>query len=256
MMNRLEIDSSADKPHSGEAHESRTFSGRHQECTNKFADEVNNIRGTSASSRDNKFDHQDVRKQEHPADMQLPKLSISGHMHGAEHLHGAGHHHVSEHIHSAGHQHAFEHIHGSGHKHGTEHIHGAGHQQEHSALDGGPAAPSHTGFAENLLHKIGAPVTKANLTFLDAWQRAEGGSADNPFNTTEHARGAHRFNSAGVQRYDSIATGIEATVKTLENGLYNGVLRALHIGTNAHAAADAVSRTPWGTGLGISRVLR
>jgi hypothetical protein len=33
-----------------------------------------------------------------------------------------------------------------------------------------------------LLSRLGAPQTKANME-LDAWQRAEGGSSDNPFNT-------------------------------------------------------------------------
>jgi hypothetical protein len=283
-------ESNAIKPLRGEEHsEFKQFSGRHQECTNAFASEINSIREKSAVP--GRSDHPDLHQRGQAEEKHLPNLSITpspehahsgepgglDHLHhsantrgtetlniahhsrGADHLHGSTHLHSSEHLHLSTHLHGSEHLHGSTHLQGSEHLRGSHHphgEGHGSALHGGPAAPSRTGFGENLLHRIGAPVTKANLTFLDAWQRAEGGSADNPFNTTQHARGSHRYNSADVQRYPSIATGIEATVRTLENGLYNGVLRALHLGTNPHAAADAVSRTPWGTGLGISRLLR
>jgi hypothetical protein len=126
---------------------------------------------------------------------------------------------------------------------------------EGKPVDTTEASPSKSGFSEKLLNKLGMPVTKSNLAFLDAWQKAEGGSADNPFNTTQNAPGAHRFNSVGVKRYPSVDVGVDATAKTLTNGHYNEILSALKNGDNAHTAAVAVSRTPWGTGRGVARLI-
>ncbi|MHB2020016.1 MAG: hypothetical protein ACYCW6_24015, partial [Candidatus Xenobia bacterium] len=110
------------------------------------------------------------------------------------------------------------------------------------------AVPSQNGFGAALLQKIGAPVTPDNLKFLDAWQKAEGGSADNPFNTTQNAPGATTFNSAGVKRYPSVQEGLNATAQTLTNGMYNNIVGALKQGNNAHGAAVALANSPWGTG--------
>jgi hypothetical protein len=103
-------------------------------------------------------------------------------------------------------------------------------------------------FAAAVLHGIGAPVTAANLHALLAWQRAEGGSARfNPFNTTQPARGATNYNSIGVRNYTSYQQGLQATIATLKNGHYGGVLAALHQGRNPLAVAAAVGASPWGT---------
>lgn len=117
------------------------------------------------------------------------------------------------------------------------------------------AVPSKNGFAEALLRKIGAPVTPENLKFLDAWQKAEGGSADNPFNTTQDAPGATRFNSVGVKRYPSVEVGLDATVKTLTNGRYGPILAALRQGNSAQEAARALAASPWGTGGLVQKIL-
>lgn len=122
-------------------------------------------------------------------------------------------------------------------------------------IDTSESSPSKSGFGEKLLNKLGMPVTKSNLDFLDAWQKAEGGSADNPFNTTQNMPGARKFNSVGVKRYPSVDVGIDATAKTLTNGYYNEILSALKSGENAHKAAVAVSHTPWGTGGGVARIV-
>jgi hypothetical protein len=111
-------------------------------------------------------------------------------------------------------------------------------------------------FGVRLLRMLGMPVTGANIKFLDAWQRAEGGSADNPFNTTWDLPGATNFNSVGVKRYRSVADGLTATVNTLRNGLYDPILKALRNGDDPMAAAQAVASSPWGTGAGVEAVLR
>lgn len=108
------------------------------------------------------------------------------------------------------------------------------------------ASPSKSGFGQKLLEKLGLPATEKNLAFLDKWQKAEGGSPDNPFNTTQGAPGARNFNSVGVKRYPSIDIGVEATAKTLKNGHYNSILHALGR-EDANSAAAAVRQSPWGT---------
>lgn len=96
---------------------------------------------------------------------------------------------------------------------------------------------------------VGAPQTKANMELLDAWQRAEGGSSDNPFNTTLQT--SHSFalkgNTAGVQRYDSISAGLDATVATLRGSAYSNIVRALRRGDSAHLTALAIKGSSWGS---------
>lgn len=113
--------------------------------------------------------------------------------------------------------------------------------------------PEH--FGSRLLEMLKLPVTAENLRFLNAWQKAEGGSADNPFNTTQGAPGAVNFNSVGVKRYPTVEIGLKATAETLQNGNYQPILDALKKGDNAMVTAQAEARTPWGTGKGIESVL-
>lgn len=118
------------------------------------------------------------------------------------------------------------------------------------------ATPGVLNWQAQILHAVGAPVTPANLTFLNAWARAEGGSAsNNPFNTTQQAPGASSYNSVGVRNYTSPQQGIQATVQTLQNGRYGNILAALHQGTNARAAAAALANSPWGTGSLVEKIL-
>ncbi len=154
---------------------------------------------------------------------------------GAHHLHGHGYgHHAPHHLHDHG---AHKHL-----PHLSLEDH-SGHRRAHL----GDATPSANGFGLRLLEGLGAPVTAANLKFLDAWQRAEGGSPDNPFNTSQRERGARTFNSDGVKRYGSMEVGLHATIATLRNGLYGGVLHALYRGDSPHAAALALRNSPWGS---------
>jgi len=118
------------------------------------------------------------------------------------------------------------------------------------------AAPSVSNWQVQILRGIGAPVTPQNLTFLNAWTRAEGGGASyNPFNTTQPASGASNYNSVGVKNYATPQQGIQATVQTLNNGRYGNILAALKQGTNARAAASALAASPWGTGSLVERML-
>lgn len=99
------------------------------------------------------------------------------------------------------------------------------------------AGPIHneTDFAKALLDKLGYPATSANINSLVTWQKREGGNWNNsahynPLNTTTSETGATSMNSVGVKSYGSWDQGIEATIKTLENGRYGDILSALQSG--------------------------
>ena len=114
-------------------------------------------------------------------------------------------------------------------------------------------------WATDLLKKVGAPVTAANLAGITTWMRYEGGGGGaatgigknsanyNPLNTTQGAPGSTSMNSVGVQSYLSRDQGLDATVKTLQNGKYGGVLDALKQGNDTAGILSAVGASPWGT---------
>lgn len=118
------------------------------------------------------------------------------------------------------------------------------------------AAPTVPNWQTQVLHGVGAPVTPQNLLFVNAWARAEGGSAaNNPFNTTQTAPGATAYNSVGVRNYLTPQAGLQATISTLQNGRYGNILSALRSGTSARAAASALANSPWGTGSLVEKIL-
>lgn len=117
--------------------------------------------------------------------------------------------------------------------------------------DGNAYTPS--SWASALLSAGGWPQTACNLAAIEAWERAEGGNwensaAYNPLDTTEPAPGSWSMNSVGVRAYSSWQEGFQATLVTLENGNYPGILSALRAGDSAQSVADAVASSPWGTG--------
>ena len=108
-------------------------------------------------------------------------------------------------------------------------------------------------WAKALLQQLGMPLTEQNVAAVTAWELAEGGhwhnSAHyNPLDTTMPEPGATAMNSVGVKAYVSWAQGFQATIATLRNGYYGGILAALRAGDDAIAVADAVAASPWGTG--------
>ena len=111
-------------------------------------------------------------------------------------------------------------------------------------------------FYQAVLRGIGAPWNGATQRFVYAWRQAEGGSARyNPFNTTQRMTGSVAYNRVGVQSYPDAATGVAATVKTLLNGRYAGLVSALRAGASVSAMADALAASPWGTGGLAKKVL-
>ena len=116
-----------------------------------------------------------------------------------------------------------------------------------------------TSWATALLTRIGAPVTDQNVSAMTTWMKFEGGGGGkatglgknsamyNPLNTTQGAAGAKSMNSVGVKSYNSWDQGMEATVQTLMNGKYSGILSALQQGTSTAGVLSAVNASPWGT---------
>jgi murein DD-endopeptidase MepM/ murein hydrolase activator NlpD len=109
------------------------------------------------------------------------------------------------------------------------------------------------GFAVALLNALGAPVTSQNLLAIESWEVAEGGgfggiTAFNPLNTTLALPGSRTVTRVGVQAYTSAAQGFQATVDTLREGRYSGIVGALRAGNSARAVEQAVAASPWGTG--------
>jgi hypothetical protein len=105
----------------------------------------------------------------------------------------------------------------------------------------------------HLLVVCGAPRTLENLKLLDAWARAEGGTARwNPLNTTlPLGVPCTDYNSAHVKNYRNAITGVSATAATLANGLYRGILGDLQRGrkTARQIVSDnAAEFDKWGTG--------
>jgi peptidoglycan hydrolase CwlO-like protein len=114
-------------------------------------------------------------------------------------------------------------------------------------------------WAQALLVAMRFPVTADNIAAITAWEMAEGGhwyntAYYNPLNTTQSMPGATVFNSVGVKAYTSWKQGLEATMITLKNGYYGGILDALKRGNDSEAVARAVGASPWGTG-DFSRLL-
>jgi peptidoglycan hydrolase CwlO-like protein len=114
-------------------------------------------------------------------------------------------------------------------------------------------------WARALLVAMRFPVTADNVAAITAWEMAEGGhwyntAYYNPLNTTQSMPGATVFNSVGVKAYTSWKQGLEATMITLKNGYYGGILDALKSGNDSEAVARAVGASPWGTG-DFSRLL-
>lgn len=108
------------------------------------------------------------------------------------------------------------------------------------------------GWAVSLLAAIGNDRPSAStVAFLEAWHRAEGGTATyNWLNTTQPAEGATDYNSVGVKNYPDYATGIQATAQTLTNGRYPRTLAGL---VSNQPIVDDGEMGTWGTGGGAVR---
>jgi hypothetical protein len=120
---------------------------------------------------------------------------------------------------------------------------------------------------KKILTKIGAPHSEENMKFVYAWRQAEGAQAKyNPFNTTHKKDGSTLYNClrkknnkcvGGVRNYQTEADGIDATVRTLENGHYPCIVDGLRddIGAKQIAKKCRSNLKIWGTGDLVAKVL-
>jgi hypothetical protein len=118
-----------------------------------------------------------------------------------------------------------------------------------------------------ILFGIGVPQTEHNVNFLKYWRMAEMGresinrkkitATNNPFNTTyNYSKDSDmkKYNSVGVKHYSKPEYGIDATVKTLKNGLYNCIVDGLRKEKDYEEIAGCTNAkgtlelNTWGTG--------
>lgn len=113
-------------------------------------------------------------------------------------------------------------------------------------------------WAHDFLQRLGMPRTGENVRAMLAWQQAEGTRARfNPLATTQGGfEGATRFNSVGVKNYATYEDGLAANVEAITNGRYGDILAALRRGDSAMAVAEAIRRSPWGSGDLVVRILQ
>lgn len=86
---------------------------------------------------------------------------------------------------------------------------------------------------QDVLKRVGAPVTPQNLKLLRQWQAQEGGWTNNdatynPLNTT-HGPG-RSINSVGVKQFADYNTGMDMTAQTIMNGRYPNLVKGLRSG--------------------------
>lgn len=72
------------------------------------------------------------------------------------------------------------------------------------------------------------------------------GAAYNPLNTTWKSPGSHAVTSVGVQAYINWEQGLDATARTLTNGMYKGILSALAADDSPDTTLLAMALSPWG----------
>lgn len=94
------------------------------------------------------------------------------------------------------------------------------------------------------------------INFVASWTLGENTAATyNPLATTQPMTGAADFNLVGVKNYLNHQQGIDATVKTLENGYYPHILHGLQT-NDPEEAVNGVELGIWGTGLGFTTLWR
>jgi hypothetical protein len=96
------------------------------------------------------------------------------------------------------------------------------------------AAPTVQTYAQQVLKGLGAPQTPANVSFFEQWAAREGvpQSVDsyNLLGTTLKVGGSYGTNGPGVQAYGSLADGVTATVRMLQQGNFKTINAAFQSG--------------------------
>lgn len=109
-------------------------------------------------------------------------------------------------------------------------------------------------FAIALLSGLGLPLTQNNLAAMIAFQAQEGGFMHNtafynPLNSTLAYKGsttAKGFSAPPIQAYTDWPSGLQATINTLKNGLYNNILAAFQASSAPDTTLQAIKNSPFG----------
>lgn len=115
----------------------------------------------------------------------------------------------------------------------------------------GTGLNTRAGWARAFLRAIPEPRTACNLSAVVAWETREGGGFGNQaaFNALNVNPGPGApwpgYNAIGAWAFPDAQTGLDYTVRTIENGNYGGILAALHAGNSAQAVCDAIMNSPW-----------
>ena len=105
-------------------------------------------------------------------------------------------------------------------------------------------------FAAATLGDIGAPVTPSNIAKLVVWFQHESGGGGGDFNPLDYVTptdGSTAYNSAGVQNYPDLATGIDMTGRLLEQSNTSAIhANLMQDGPwGPYVAAVAAFNAPW-----------
>jgi hypothetical protein len=82
------------------------------------------------------------------------------------------------------------------------------------------------------------------------------GPKGNPLDTEWRLLGSTNFNDAGVQNYVNEADGITASVRTILDGFYGGILAALKHQASADAVCAEIAASRWGSNPSPAILLR
>lgn len=136
----------------------------------------------------------------------------------------------------------------------TGHHHHSGHApaQDMASLPvSGTGLSTRAGWDRAFLREIPEPVTRCNFNAVLNWMTREGGgfgnqAENNPLNVNP-GPGAPwpGYNAIGAWAFPDARTGLDYSVRTIENGNYGGILAALHAGNSAQAVCNAIMASPW-----------
>jgi hypothetical protein len=113
---------------------------------------------------------------------------------------------------------------------------------------------SQLSWASKILKGIGAPVTENNLRAMVSWMHAESSAANNyqgwnnPLNTTNTEPGSISKNNVGVQQFVNEASGIKATLETLDLPYYKAIVEDFKNNSPVSETLREITASKWGTG--------
>lgn len=102
----------------------------------------------------------------------------------------------------------------------------------------------------DVLGALGAPVSSANLRFLDSWQRQEGGHTNNSarWNWLNTKRGSYPKMGQGISVFPDYQTGVRETAATISNGYYPNIVAGLRAGDPYRNQSVAGDLSTWVSG--------